>query len=143
MAKGGGFTHEDFDLMMDEFKPRGDDDDDQEVNTTQPSQPDAASTPATFHSENIEMQTMMHEQSGLPDDSYGETPLLGAQSQIQESWDALTRDFPDASATDLETTRKTGRLQVKMAGFGKNFMTFLPKIGRASNNWTPNFQKKL
>ena len=95
--------------------------------------------------EQAQMQTMLNEQSGLTDTSYEEEPLLGAQPQIQESWDALTRVFLEASATDLETTySKTGRLQVKMAGFGKkNFMTFLPKIGWASNNWTPNFQKKL
>ena len=66
------------------------------------------------------MQTMQQEQSGLPDTSYEETPLLGAQAQAQRSWDALTRLFPDASSIDLEATySKTGRLQVKMAGFGK------------------------
>ena len=63
---------------------------------------------------------MMHEKGGLPDTSYEETPLLGAQAQMQNSWDALTRLFPRASATDLETSySKTGRLQVKMSGFGK------------------------
>ena len=71
--------------------------------------------------EQAQMQTMLNEQSGLTDTSYEEEPLLGAQSQIQESWDALTRVFPEASATNLETTYgKTGRLQVKMAGFGKS-----------------------
>ena len=66
------------------------------------------------------MQTMMHEQSGLPDDSYEEIPLLGAQAEIQSSWDSLTRLFPRANPTDLETSySRTGRLQVKMSGFGK------------------------
>ena len=67
------------------------------------------------------MQTMMHEQSGLPDTSHEETPLLGVQAQAQRSCDVLTRFFPEASSIDLETTySKTGRLQVKMAGLGKS-----------------------
>ena len=66
------------------------------------------------------MRLMQHEQSGLPDTYYEETPLLGAQSERQNSWDALTRRFPRASATYLETSySKTGRLQVKMFGAGK------------------------
>ena len=77
--------------------------------------PGAASTP----SEQYEMQTMMHEQSGLHDLSYEETPLLGAQAEKARSWDALTRLFPRARATDLETSYRDGRLQVKRAGFGK------------------------
>ena len=104
------------------------DDDDQEVNRTGPIDydqefnstwafgPGAASTPG----EQYEMQTMMHEQSGLPDASYEETPLLGAQSEKARSWDALTRLFPKANATDLETSYSAnGRLQVKMSGYGK------------------------
>ena len=77
------------------------DDDEQEVNTTRPFFPGASSTPYD-RGEQYEMQTMMHEQSGLPDTSYEETPLLGAQADIQSSWDALTRLFPRASATDLK-----------------------------------------
>ena len=57
-----------------------DDDDEQEVDTTRPFYPGASSTP--YHGgEQHEMQTMMHEQSGLPDTSYEETPLLGAQTE--------------------------------------------------------------
>ena len=99
--------------------PDDDDDDDQEVNRTQPFQPGTASTP--YHSgEQHEMQTMSHEQEGLPDTSYEETPLLGAQQQMRDSWDSLTRLFPRASATNLETSySKTRRLQVKMVGIGK------------------------
>ena len=63
----------------------------------------------------------MHEQSGLPDASYEETPLLGDTQAI--SWDALTRHFPETSATNLETSySKTGRLQVKMYGFAKSLI---------------------
>ena len=93
------------------------DDDEEKADTTRPFLPSAASTP---YGEQYEMRTMMHEQSGLPDTSYEETPLLGAPAQMQKSWDALTRHFPRASATDLETSySKTGRLQVKMSGYGK------------------------
>ena len=60
MAEGDDFTHDQFDLMMEDMQHRGDDDDDQEVNTTRPFQPGAASTP--YHGgEEHEMQTMMHE----------------------------------------------------------------------------------
>ena len=113
MAEGGDFDYEDPILDHD------DDDDDQEVNTTGMFVPGEASTP--YHSgEHHEMQTMMHEQSGLPDSSYEETPLLGAQGQIQRSWGSLTRLFSRASATGLETSySNTGRLQVRMAGSGK------------------------
>ena len=82
MAHGGGFHDDDFEAMMDKINSGGDDDDVQEVNPTQPFQPDAASTPAARRSEDIEMQTIQHEKGGLPDDAYEETPLLGAQSQI-------------------------------------------------------------
>ena len=99
------------------------DDDDQEINRTGP--PDADSTwgfvpvSASTPGEQYEMQTMMHEQSGMHDASYEETPLLGAQAEQARSWDALTRLFPRASATDLETSYSGGRLQVKRSGFGK------------------------
>ena len=43
-----------------------DNDDDQEVDRTQPFHPGAASTPY-YRGEQYEMQTMMHKQSGLPD----------------------------------------------------------------------------
>ena len=68
--------------------------DEEEVDTTRPFYPGESSTPyytpgaysTPYHvGEQHEMQTMMHEQSGLP---YGEetTPLLG---QSQNSWGAL------------------------------------------------------
>ena len=115
MAEGNDFGYDDQRDDLINF----DDDDDEEVDTTRPFQPGTASTP--YHGgEQYEMETMMHEQDGLPDASYNETPLLGAQSESQKSWDALERQFPNASAVDLETSySKTGRLQVKMAGFGK------------------------
>ena len=99
------------------------DDDDQEINRTGP--PDADSTwgfvpgSASTPGEQYEMQTMMHEQSGMHDSSYEETPLLGAQTEQARSWEALTSLYPRASATDLETSYRDGRLQVKRSGFGK------------------------
>ena len=50
------------------------DDDEQEAETTRPFYLGASSTP--YHGgEQHEMQTMMHEQSGLTDTSYEETPF--------------------------------------------------------------------
>ena len=69
MTEGGDFGYDDPDL--DYQIDHDDDDDDQEANRTRPFQPGAASTP--HHGEQYEMQTMMHEQEGLPDTSYEET----------------------------------------------------------------------
>ena len=94
MAEGGGefgFHDPELDHAIDN-EPYDDDDKEEEVDTTWPFQPGAAST--LYHGgEQYEMQTMQQEQSGLPDTSYEETPLLGAQAQAQRSWDALTRFF--------------------------------------------------
>ncbi|KAL9962440.1 hypothetical protein ACROYT_G031544 [Oculina patagonica] len=71
MATGGGdFGFEDPDLDQDlDHNSDNDDEEEQEVDTTRPFQPGMASTP--YHGgEEIQMQTMQHEQSGLPDTSY-------------------------------------------------------------------------
>ena len=73
MAEGGGdfgFYDPELDHAIDNDP---NDDDEQEVNRTQPFQPGASSTP--YHGwEQHEMQTMQDEQSGLP--SYDErTPF--------------------------------------------------------------------
>ena len=119
-------------------------DDNEEVNRTRPSQPGAASTPYNGR-EQYEMQTMMHEQSGLPDVSYEETPLLGAQSETQNSWDALTSRFPRASATKLETSySKRGRLQVKMFGFGKKaYPLFTRDNNTGQERLNPSLPKEI
>ena len=57
------------------------DDDKQEVDTTQPFQPGAASTPYQG-GEQYEMQTMQQEQSGLPDTSYEVPPFLRRAGSI-------------------------------------------------------------
>ena len=143
MAEGGDFGYDDPDLDY-QIDHDDDDDDDQEVNRTQPFQPGAASTP--YHGgEQHEMQTMMDEQEGLPDTSYEETPLLSAQQRIRESWDSLTRLFPKASATNLETSfSKTGRLQVKMAGIGKKSYPLLTReIATGMERLNPNLPKEI
>ncbi|KAL9983291.1 hypothetical protein ACROYT_G005438 [Oculina patagonica] len=76
MATGGGdFGYEDPDLDRDLDHDGDNDDDEQEVDTTRPFKPGRASTPYQW-GEQHEMQTMQHEQSGLPDTSYDETPLI-------------------------------------------------------------------
>ena len=120
-----------------------DDDYEQEANRAQTFEPTTASTPYNGR-EQIEMQTMQHEQSGLPDTSYEETPLLGAQAQAQRSWDSLTRFFPEASSIDLETTySKTGRLQVKMAGFGKKAYELFTKDRSDRQQINPKLTKEI
>ena len=120
-----------------------DNDDYQEVDRTRPFQPGAASTP--YYREQYEMQTMMHEQNGLPDASYEETPLLGAQSEAQKSCDALTRRFPRASAINLETSySKTGRLKVKMTGFGKkSYPLFTRDTSAGRERLNPSLPKEI
>lgn len=74
MVEGGGdFDYQDDGLDWNLDHDNGDDE--QEVNTTRPFQPGAASTP--YHSgKEIQMQTRQHEQTWLPETSYEETPLL-------------------------------------------------------------------
>ena len=80
------------------------------------------------------MQNMMHEQSGLPDTSYEETPLLGAQSQQARSWDAITSLFPSAN----------GRLQVKMSGYGKKtYPLFTTDKSTKQTRLNPSFTKEI
>ena len=145
-AEGGEFGYDDKGLddkidNDDEQEVNRTSDDKQEANITQPFDPTRASTP--YHDwEKYEMQPM--EQSGLPDTSYEESPLLGAQAQTQRSWDALTRFFPDASSIDLEANySKTGRLQVKMAGFGKKAYELFTKDRSGFQQLNPKLTKEI
>ena len=117
------------------------DDDEKEVDTTRPF---FSSTP--YHGgEHYEMQTLREEQSGLPYGSYEETPLLGAQSEAQKSWDALTRHFPNVSTINLETSySKTGRLQVKMFGAGKkSYPLFTRDKNTGRERLNPSLPKEI
>ena len=80
MAEGHDFGYED--VILDDNIDH-DDDDEQEVDTTRPFQLGAASTPYNW-GEQYEMRTMQHEQSGLPDASYEETPLLKRSGSISD-----------------------------------------------------------
>ena len=142
MAEGGEFGYVDPDLDDDESVSVPSEEE-QEVDTTRPFLPGAASTPYHFW-EQHEMPIMQEEQSGLPDTSHEETPLLGAQAQAQRSWDALTRFFPDASSIDLETTySKTGCLQVKMAGIGKKAYELFTKDRSGMQKLNPKLTKEI
>ena len=89
MATGGEFGYDDKGLD-DKIDNDSMADDQDTVNRTQPFEPYAASTP--YHrGEQHEMQTMQHEQSGLP--SYDErTPLLPSDEELQRRFDALRKN---------------------------------------------------
>ena len=147
MAEGGefGMDQPDLDYRLEHDDDDDDDDDEQEVNTTRPFQPGTASTP--YHGgEQHEMQTMQHEQSGLP--SFDEDiPLLGDRTQsVQErAWGALKGLFPKSSSTSLEASYSLkGRLQVKMAGAGKKlYDLFTTKRGTGEQQLNPNLSKEI
>ena len=104
-----------------------DNDDDQydqehEVNTTRPFQPGAASTP---------YQTIMHEQSGLPDTSYEETPLLRRTGSIgdlqresalrqimKKAVDMIKAKFPSADIEALKIRRGSKKNTGKIIATG-------------------------
>ena len=117
MAEGGDFGYED-DLI--DYYIDHDDDDEQEVDTTRPFHPGASSTPY-YVAEQYEMQTMMHEQSGLPDTSYEETPLLRRtgsitdlqresliRQKIKRSVEMIKAKFPRANFEIMKIRRGTG-----------------------------------
>ncbi|KAL9958548.1 hypothetical protein ACROYT_G035576 [Oculina patagonica] len=90
---------------------------------------------------------MQHEQSGLPDTSYEETPLLGsAQSMSEKAWNALKGVFPESSSTNIEASYSLkGRLQVKMAGAGKKlYDLFTTKRGTGGEQQlNPSLTKEI
>ena len=104
MAEGGefGMDQPDLDHRLDHDDDDDDDDDDeQEANRTQSFWPGTVSTP--YHGgEQHEMQTMQHEQSGLPETSFDEEiPLLGSfihqddkPALLERARDFIKRRFP-------------------------------------------------
>ena len=99
MAEGGEFGYED--KVLDK---KIDNDDEQEVNTTWTFYPHAASTPYNGR-ERIEMQTMQHEQSGLPDTSYEETPLLFGSNRDADIERRLRAKRQDPRTGIINTTQ--------------------------------------
>ena len=130
MAEGGGefgIDNPDLDYKLDND---GDDKSDQEVDTTLPFQPGAASTP--YHGgEQHEMQTMRQEQSGLPDTSYDvEAPLLSdfvnpeeKQGKVNKAIDFIKKRFP---RVDL---KKLGPIGFSKKGKQSEIVSFGPKGG--------------
>ena len=111
MAEGGDTTFEN-----PAYDPYDDPYDDDRFDETTPFLPQT-STPQSG-GENIGMQTMQHEMSGLPETSFAETSF-GA-TVMNRAWEAAKDLFPNVSATDLEVSySKKGKLQVKMFGAGK------------------------
>ena len=142
MAEGGEFAMEQPDLDNDIDH---DSVDEQEVNRTQLSEPDAEST---RYGEQIELQMMQNEQSGLPETSFDENiPLLGGRTQSlkERAWGALKGLFPESSSTSLEASYSLkGRLQVKMAGAGKKlYDLFNTKRGTGEQQLNPNLSKEI
>ena len=142
MAEGGEFAMEQPDLDNDIDH---DSVDEQEVNRTQLSEPDAEST---RYGEQIELQMMQNEQSGLPETSFDENiPLLGGRTQSlkERAWGALKGLFPESSSTSLEASYSLkGRLQVKMAGAGKKlYDLFTTKRGTGEQQLNPNLSKEI
>ena len=130
MAEGGGdFGYYDPNLDHDLDNDRDDDDDsEQEVDTTRPFQPTGASTP--YHGgEQHEMHTM-NEQSGLPDTSYLEAPLLGnilqpeeGQSKLNQALEFIKRRFPSVDF------KKLGPIGFSKKGARADIVSFGPKSG--------------
>ena len=131
MATGGGI---DYDAELDEvsdIEVTYPSEEEEEVDTTQPFPgPGAASTP--YHGgEQHEMQTMQHEQSGLPDTSYEETPFLtrtGSISDLQnesllrqkmkKAIDMIKSKFPKAKFESFKIRRGTGKNVGKVVAIG-------------------------
>ena len=140
-AEGGAFGYKDqgLDDKIDNVDYDWDDEEDdisipsedeQEVNRTQPFDPTTASTP--YHGgEQHEMQAMQHEQSGLPDTSYDETPLLrrtGSITDLQnesllrqkmkKAVNMIKDKFPKANFEIIKVRRGTGKNVGKIVAIG-------------------------
>ena len=135
MAEGGDTTFENpvYDPYDD---PYDDDDDDDKFDETTPFIRQT-STPYSLGGENIEMQTMQHESSGLPEKSYVETSFGGPKTS-EMAWVSAKDLFPKMSSSELEVSYNTkGRLQVKMFDTGKKLyplMTTEKGTGREGIN---------
>ena len=127
------------------YDPYGLDDDDEgrDANETTPFFPENASTPNG--KEEIPMQTMQTEKSGLPATSYAETPFTGAQTLSEQAWVAAKDFFPDMSSSELEVSYSSkGKLQVKMFGAGKKTYDLFTKNKRTGRDQiNPNLSKEI
>jgi len=134
MVEGGGeFGYEDPDLDN-PVDHNDDDDEEQEVERTQPFQRGAASTPYQPGDpyqvgEQTEMRTMHHEQSGLPDTSYAETsfiigediPFLEPDLERQSVIDRLKRVFTGFKENSFAIMKGTrGKNKGKIVAIGRD-----------------------
>jgi len=133
--------------------PNGNDDDEQEGNRTYEFQPVRASTP--YHgSEQIEMQMMHDEQTGMEETSYVETPLLQQiidheekQSQLNGAFDFIKRRLPKVDF------KKLGPIGFSKKGAQGDIVSFGPKGGETQifkkdgsgllKSFTDKFSKSL
>jgi len=120
MAEGGDTTFEN-----PAYNPYDDPYDDDRFDETTPFIRQT-STPYSYGGENIEMQTMHHETSGLPEKSYAETVFGGGPKTSEAAWVAAKDLFPNMSSSELEVSYNTnGKLQVKMFGAGKKLYSLM------------------
>ena len=119
--------------------------DDDEEDTTNPFQPGEASTPG----EGIPLTTMnrgKEKGTGIAETSFIEgSPLSRVLTSNEKVWESLTREFRDAKATELEATySKTGKLQVKMFGFGKRaYPLFTKDKDTGGQRLNPNLMRQI
>ena len=146
MAEGGDFGYDDPDL--DYQIDHDDDDDDQEANRTQPFQPGAASTP--YHGgEQHEMQTMMHEQEGLPDTSYDQTPLIEPEERkriLDRALNFIKSRFPKADFKRMDPisfSKKGTREDIVSLGPKGGEIKIFKKDGGFQKNFIGRFSKYL
>ena len=152
MAEGGGdFGYDDPDL--DQKLDHDNDDSDQEVDTTRPFQPTEASTPYNL-GEQHEMQTMHNEQSGLPDTSYEEKPLLSdfispqeKQGMIDRSLDFIKKRFPEVDFSKLDPigfSKKGAKTEIVSFGLRGGKTPIFKKDGSGLlKSFTDKFSKSL
>ena len=117
MADGGDTT---FEMPWRDDDPYDDDRDDEMDPLIR-----QTSTPFSHGGENIEMQTMQRESSGLPEKSYVETSF-GMPKTSDTAWVSAKDLFPNMSSRELEVSYNTkGKLQVKMFGAGKKLYSLM------------------
>ena len=146
MAKGGDFGYDDPDL---DYQIDHDDNDDKKVNRTTTFEPLAASIP--YHGgEHHEMQTMMHEQSGLPDTSYEEIPLLEPEERkkiLGRALNFIKSKFPRADLARLDPigfSKKGARADIVSFGpKGGETKIFKKGGSELQKNFIDRFSKSL
>ena len=143
----GPFSNEDPGL---DYNLDHDDNDDQEVDTTRPFQPGSASTP---------YQTMMHEQSGLPDTSYEEAPLLrrtgsigdlqresALRQKMKKAVDMIKAKFPSTDFDIVKIRRGSGKNTgsiVAIGARGGEYKVMKDDESDLTKSFLDSFKKKL